>query len=141
RPHLAALAALLLFTLLAGFAGVCWQWQRAEGEYRKANDHAEAQRRTAYARAIPLAYAEWRFGNVARADRVLTECAPELCGWEWHYLRRLFQAHQLATLTGHEAGVLAVAFSPEGERFAGAAADGFIRIWDRRTLREILTLR
>src|SRR5262249_15492802 len=60
RPHLAALAALLVFALFAGFAGVCWQWQRAEGEYRRAAKLAETERRTAYARAISLAYAEWR---------------------------------------------------------------------------------
>jgi WD40 repeat protein len=141
RPHLAALALLLVLTLLVGFAGVCWQWQRAEGESRKAIDNARAQCQTAYAHAIPRAYAEWRVGNAGPAAQVLDECLPELRGWEWHYLRRLFQAHLLATLTGHEAGVLAVAFSPDGERVAAAAADGFIRVWDRRTLREVLTLR
>src|SRR5262249_6945849 len=63
RPHQAALAALLVLTLVAGFAGVCWQWQRAEGESRRAVDQARAQRQTAYAHAIPRAYAEWRVGH------------------------------------------------------------------------------
>src|SRR5207237_8013921 len=38
RPHLAALAALLVLSLLAGLAGVCWQWRRAEQAYQKAAD-------------------------------------------------------------------------------------------------------
>src|SRR5262249_58361929 len=63
RPHLAALALLLELTLVAGFAGVCWQWQRAEGGSRRAVDQAKAQRQTAYAHAIPRAYAEWRVGH------------------------------------------------------------------------------
>src|SRR5262249_18659621 len=102
RPLLATLVTLLVLPLVAGFAGVWWQGQRAEEEYRKAVVHAEAERRTAYARTIPLAYAEWRAGNPGPAVQMLEECLPELRGWEWHYLRRLFQAHQFATLTGHE---------------------------------------
>jgi WD40 repeat protein len=141
RPALAVLAALLVLVALAGFVGVSWQWQRAEGEFRKAADLAEARGRTAYARSIALAYAEWRAGNAGRAEEMLAECRPELCGWEWHYLRRLFRVRQLATRGGHAKGVLAVAFSPDGARVASAAADGTIKVWHRRGLREALTLR
>jgi WD40 repeat protein len=141
RPALAALASLLVLVSLAGFAGVSWQWQRAQGEYQKAADLAEARGRTAYARSIDLAYAEWRAGNAGRAEQMLAECRPELCGWEWHYLRRLFRVRQLATRDGHARGVLAVAFSPDGERVASAGADGIVKVWHRGDLREALTLR
>jgi eukaryotic-like serine/threonine-protein kinase len=141
RPHLAALAALLVLALVGGFAGVCWQWRRAEHEYRKVDREAEAARRTVYARAIPLAFAEWRAGNAGPADQMLRDCRAELRGWEWHYLRRLFRARQLATLAGHEDRVLAVAFDPQGARVASAGADGVVKVWDRRALREVLTLR
>jgi WD40 repeat protein/tRNA A-37 threonylcarbamoyl transferase component Bud32 len=141
RPALAVLAALLVLVALAGFVGVSWQWQRAEGEFRKAADLAEARGRTAYARSIALAYAEWRAGNAGRAEQMLAECRPELCGWEWHYLRRLFRVRQLATRVGHAKGVLAVAFSPDGARVASAGADGMVKVWHRRGLREALTLR
>src|SRR5262249_44488227 len=85
RPHLAALTALLLLALVGGFLGVCWQWRRAEGEATRAGRLAEAERQTAYARAVSLAYAEWRAGNAGPAHQVLLACPPELRGWEWHY--------------------------------------------------------
>jgi WD40 repeat protein/tRNA A-37 threonylcarbamoyl transferase component Bud32 len=148
RPHQAALAALLALTLLAGFAGVCWQWQRAEEGWRKAEegwreaaDRTEAERRVAYARGISLAYAEWHAGHAGRAARVLAEGPADLRGWEWHYLQRLFRARQLAPLKGHQVAVVAVAFNGDGTRLASASADGVMKVWDCGALRELLTLR
>src|SRR5262249_51068012 len=132
RPLLAAPAALFVLTLLGGIAGVFWQWGRAEAEKDRALAIAEVERRTAHAQAIARAYADWRDGNAGPAKQVLDARRPELCGWEWHYLRRLFRARQLATLEGHAAGVLAVAFSPDGEYIASADADGIIKVWERR---------
>jgi WD40 repeat protein/tRNA A-37 threonylcarbamoyl transferase component Bud32 len=148
RPELATLAVLLVFVFLAGFAGVCWQWGRAErewgraeGEYRNAVEFAQAERATAYARAIALAHAEWRAGNAGSAKEILGTCPNDLRGWEWHYLKRLFQARQVATLDGGAGDVRAVAFSPDGARLASAGADGTVRVWDRQAAKEILTLR
>jgi WD40 repeat protein len=148
RPELATLAVLLVVVFLAGFAGICWQWGRAErewgraeGEYQKAAEHADAERATAYARAIALAHAEWRAGNAGSAEELLGTCPVELRGWEWHYLKRLFQARQLATLDGGDGGVRALAFSPDGARLASAGADGMVRVWDRQTAKEVLTLK
>jgi WD40 repeat protein/tRNA A-37 threonylcarbamoyl transferase component Bud32 len=134
KPVLATTLASLLIVFWAGVAGVIWQWQRAV-------DSGEAERRTAYARGIGQAYAEWHTGNTGSAEQVLSECPPELRGWEWHYLKRLLRLRQLATLRGHEKAVLAVAFSPDGSRMASAGADGIVQVWDRRSLRAVHTLR
>jgi WD40 repeat protein/tRNA A-37 threonylcarbamoyl transferase component Bud32 len=140
RPHLAALATLFVFALVAGFAGVCWQWRRAEGGFKKAADLAEAQRRTVYAQAIPLAYSQWLAGNAGAADQMLRDTDADLRGWEWHYLQRLFRVRQLATFEGHEDSVLTVAFSLDGAHIASGDARGVVKVWDRRTTREVLTL-
>jgi WD40 repeat protein/tRNA A-37 threonylcarbamoyl transferase component Bud32 len=133
RPALAALAALLGLVFLLGFAGVTWQW-------RNAADFADAEQRTAYARAIALAYADWRDGEIVPAEQLLEACRPELREWEWHYLRRLLRARQLATLDGHADGVLAVAVSPDGAHVASAGADGNVMVWDRRALVKPLSM-
>jgi WD40 repeat protein/tRNA A-37 threonylcarbamoyl transferase component Bud32 len=148
RPALAGLLGLLVFVFFAGFTGVSWEWLRAEGEWRRAEreyqnktELAGAEQRTAHARAIALAYAEWRAGNAGLAQQVLDECRSELRDWEWHYLQRLFQVRQLATLDGHVGEVLAVAFNPDGSRFASAGAEGDVKVWDRQGLQEVFTLR
>jgi WD40 repeat protein/tRNA A-37 threonylcarbamoyl transferase component Bud32 len=134
RPAQAALALLLVSAVLAGFAGVCWQWRRADG-------FADAERQTAYARAVALAAAEWGKGNAGPAEGLLDDCPSDLRGWEWHYLRRLFQVRQLAVLEGHARGVRAVAFSPDGSCVASAGADGLVRLCDRSGPRQALCLR
>jgi WD40 repeat protein/tRNA A-37 threonylcarbamoyl transferase component Bud32 len=133
QPFLASVLALLVIVFWAGFAGVIWQWRRAV-------DSTKAEQQTAYTRAIGQAYAEWRDGNTGSAERVLDECRAELRGWEWNYLQRLLRVRQLATLSGHEKAVLAVAFSPDGSRMVSAGADGVVKVWDRQSLQAVLTL-
>ena len=67
-----------------------------------------------------LARVAWDENNLSRAHELLEKHRPrpgetDLRGFEWHYLRRLFQ-RDLLTVKAHPGGVSAVAFTPDGKR-------------------------
>jgi WD40 repeat protein len=83
--------------------------------------------RAEYHRRIARAEETWRNTGLEQAKQILDDCAPEMRGWEWHYLRRLFESGARA-LPGRRC----VALSPDGKRVA--AADGpSVKVWDLKT--------
>ena len=67
-----------------------------------------------------LARVAWDENNLGRTHELLEKHRPrpgetDLRGFEWHYLRRLFQ-RDLLTVKAHAGGVTAVAFTPDGKR-------------------------
>jgi WD40 repeat protein/tRNA A-37 threonylcarbamoyl transferase component Bud32 len=110
---------------------------------RQATEAALQQaQRLLYFHNIALAEREWEAGNRKEAEELLNrDVAPELRSWEWHYLKRLSQGDRLRTLA-HAHRVVAVAWSPDGNRLASASADddggGAAKVWDAATDKELL---
>jgi WD40 repeat protein/serine/threonine protein kinase len=50
-------------------------------------------------------------------------------------------AEQALTLTGHDAEVTSVAYSPDGKRLASGSHDGTVRVWDAATGQQLRVLR
>jgi WD40 repeat protein/tRNA A-37 threonylcarbamoyl transferase component Bud32 len=133
NPWLATSLGMVAVSLLAG-AAVGWtMFLRAEAE-------KERVRRHLYVSQMNLTQNTWRDGDIGRVLELLDEQLPEprqedLRGFEWHYLRR--QCHtDLRTLKGHTGGVISVAYSPDGSRFASFDQTGLVKIWDANSGQE-----
>jgi WD40 repeat protein/serine/threonine protein kinase len=99
----------------------------------------ERERQNLYYQRIASAHFEWSANNLARMDQLLKECPEDLRGWEWHYLRRL--RYKTRAPLHHDAAVLCAVFSPDGWRIASSDQDGWVKVWDAKTGREILKFR
>jgi WD40 repeat protein/serine/threonine protein kinase len=141
RRHKSVVRAAVLVFLLAVVAlavSTVLIW-RAKEDLNQANadlKHAlERERRNAYYQRIALADREWSANNLARMEQLLGDCPEDLRGWEWHYLKGL-RRKPLPPLR-HEATLLGAVFSPDGDRIASASQDGFIKLWDAWTGKEL----
>lgn len=106
EPRLASLAAALVIVFGLGFAGVVWQWRRAEHtaqrerqEHERAEAEASSARRHLYAADINLARRACEEGNALRALELLAAQRPQpgqedLRGFEWYYLSNFCHQEQ-----------------------------------------------
>ena len=88
-----------------------------------------------------LAQQAWEQNNIARLRQLLqgTQGSPDR-GFEWCYWQR--QTHlALKTLQGHLEAVVAVAFSPDGQRIVTGSGDRTAKVWEAASGRELLTLK
>ncbi len=152
RPVIAAMSAALILAVTVGFAGILWQWHRAniyaKGESKQrlvAEDYAARTRLNLYAADVGLAAQEIQSDNFGEARRRLDGLRPkpgeaDLRGFEWRYLWNLCQGSELATFAGHEWIVTCTAFSPDGKQLASGSMDGSVRIWDLANRQSVATL-
>jgi WD40 repeat protein/serine/threonine protein kinase len=130
-----AAVAVLLMAVVALGASTVVIWQAKED----LKGAFERERQNAYYQRIALAEREWSANNLDRMQQLLAECPEDLRGWEWRYLNRL--RYQTSAPLRHEAAILSAVFSPDGQRIASCDQDGWVKVWDAHTGRELVTFR
>jgi WD40 repeat protein len=120
RPAMAALVMAVALTSALGFAGVLWQWRRAEAA-------RQSLELNLYARVIALAEGELAANDTGRAAALLEDCPEGRRGWEWHHLARRAHGYPPLVITLGSAG-FGVAFTPDGRRLATATRSGAIEL-------------
>jgi WD40 repeat protein len=131
NPVVAGLTAAVLLIFAAGFAGVTWNYWRAETARRELEG-------TLYFQRIALAHRELSADNLGRVLELLDLCPEGLRKWEWYHLKRLCRVDPLVLRDKGE--VNTVAFSPDGERLASAGEHGTVTIRNSRTGEVLQTL-
>jgi WD40 repeat protein len=128
NPVVAGLTAAVLMIFAAGFAGVTWNYWRAEAARRELES-------TLYFQRIALAHRELtaNFTNPARAEELLEACPPQRRGWEWSYLKRLWRVEPVVLRDPGNQVIYSVALSPDGEHVAAACRDATVKVRDLRT--------
>ncbi len=167
RPLTAGLLIGLVLVGTLGFVGVTWQWrktaaardtvlqekQKTEREREQAEEARQeaasqrAQARTAlYYSRIAQSQLSWRVNDYLAARAALAACRPgpaqkDPRGWEWYYLRGLYEG-DLFTFSHHKpGGGGAVAYSPRGNFLASVVSGspndtrpgGELRVWNAAT--------
>jgi eukaryotic-like serine/threonine-protein kinase len=140
KPALASTVGFAIAALLIGIATTSWQWRRAESHAEAERQQRIAGQRQVYAASMNLAQHRWEQNHVSRMRELLEETAnARERGFEWYYWQR--QMHlELSTLRGHTGPVLAVAYSPEGQRIVTGSADHTAKVWDAASGKELLPL-
>jgi WD40 repeat protein/tetratricopeptide (TPR) repeat protein len=138
NPALAGSLAALGLVFFAGFAGVAWQWRRAEGHARQESD--QRARIQTLATRLMVEKAEFLFGQ-DRAGEALAHLArvsrqfPTNRVVAERMLSALGQRNFCLPLAAlrHTGEITTVHFSPDGRRVLTASRDHKARFWDSET--------
>jgi WD40 repeat protein/serine/threonine protein kinase len=127
NPRLAVSLAALVLVFLLGFAGVTWEWRRAERSDTEA-------RRSLYTADLNLAMRAHDENNRGRVLELLARHRPQpgqddLRGWEWRYLWQECRGGERLTLGEFPGAVTWVNFSPDSQRLAACDISGLVRLW------------
>lgn len=133
NPVLACAFGLAAASMVAGLAGIGWQWRRAE-------DQVLFNRRSTYAADMKEVQRLLDESNPAGGLELLNRYRPpdrgseiDLRGWEWRYLWSRCQSDERFTLCRYPEEVTALAVSPDSNWLAVRRGNESIAVWDLST--------
>ncbi len=138
RPAIAALVTSLTLSLVAGMAGVIWQWTIAKQQAERATAAAEELRHNLYASEMGQAFGALEAGDVQRVRNLLDRQPSELRGFEWRYLWGQSRTQEVTTFV-LRSDSYGCAVSPDG-RYVAAADKYEVSLWDVGSRRQIASL-
>ncbi len=145
RGFSAAIAGLVVVAI-TGLAALAWtQSERAaaiaaeQDRTRVARDEAivnlDQARQQGYIANVTAASASLAAGETVEGKLHLTNCFPELRGWEWHHLSLAADA-SVAVLDGRAGAISGLCFDTGGLKLVVSVTNGALRIWDLASRRE-----
>ena len=118
---------------LLGIAGLAVGFREANIARRAADRNAQQLAEAMYSDMINSAWTATREHNTARASDLLEKCAPELRGWEWHFVRgRANEPGQGLLRDAGKSGVSAIDLDHSGNLMACTLANGNLEVRDRK---------
>lgn len=146
RPAVAALLGVTVGAVLV-ILGVIVSSQKRLTEQRNiavrnaqiATDARQLAERQTYVATIRAAAAKIETGKSVGVAGMLDECAQNLRGWEWGFLRQQVPS-PVWSRKAHRASIGAIALTADNHMLATADTDGLLRIWNLRGQSEILHL-
>ncbi len=141
------LGAGIIGTFLIAFTLVLFSYWRADAAWleeakqrREAQRKEKAERWERYRAYIAAAASSLQVYNAESASRNLEKTPDEYRNWEWRHFQSRLDLSQHVLRAG-EVEVTGAAIFGHGDRAALFGENGFVRIWDTTTCKEVRTIR
>jgi WD40 repeat protein len=117
---------------------------QASAQQFRAERQEAANRKLLYAAQMNLAGQDWQTANISRMRELIESHRPgpgqeDPRGFEWYYFWRLLHGYRLSM--PHTDAVFSVAFSPDGKKMATGGPSREVKVWDKDSGRELMTLK